>query len=146
MSLVLRNNARTKWNPFQDLEREIDRIVGERPVRSALRGWAPAVDVQETDEAYALYADLPGLSKEDITISVEDNAVTIRGERKRAEEHKDDEFQRVERSFGVFERTFTVRDGFDAGKVEAKFKDGVLTLTLPKLEERKPRQIEVKVS
>jgi HSP20 family protein len=132
------------WSPFRafaDIERDLDRAWngnGNSP-------WMPAVDVRETENAYLVEADLPGLKKEDIDVQVHDNIVTIRGERKQEEQEDKDRYARFERRYGRFERSFRLSDRIDTGKVEASYRDGVLRLELAKREEAKPRQIEVRV-
>jgi len=150
MAMLARRNRNdvAPWSPFEDLERELGRWFGENALPRMYEGgreWIPPVDIEETPDAYHVTADLPGLKKEDIHISVQDNVVTIRGERKREEKREDDNFRRYERSYGAFERSFTVHEGFDPDKIDAKYESGVLHLTLPKREESKPRQVEVKV-
>jgi len=146
MSLVLYNNgARLRpWSPFANFERDFGRWLDEPVTRSG--EWAPAFDIEENEDAYAVTADLPGMRKEDISITAHDNVVTIKGERKREEEKEERGYRRFERAHGAFERSFTVRDGFDADNISAQYRDGVLTVTLPKLAERKARQIEVQAN
>jgi HSP20 family protein len=136
------------WSAFRDLEDEVSRIFGSwtRDLDRPTGTWAPAVDVKETDESYTIEADLPGVNKDDIELTVLDNALTIKGERKSEEETKEKGYRRVERRYGNFQRSFHVPGGFDAGKVSANFDKGVLRVTLPKREESKPKQIEVKVN
>lgn len=135
------------WSALAELEREIGRVFrGFGGFPDLLeRDWAPAVDLSETDNAYIFEADVPGMAKEDIELVIVDNVVTVKGERKN--EHKVDEagYHRFERNYGAFQRSFEVPGGFDNDKVEAKLEDGVLQVTLPKREEAKPKQIEVKV-
>lgn len=107
--------------------------------------WTPPCDVYETDKEIVLRAELPGLMKEDVFVSIESNVLTIRGERKFAEDVKREDFHRVERIYGEFLRSFTLPTYIDANKILAEFKDGLLTVTLPKHEDAKPKQIEVKV-
>ena len=107
------------------------------------RTWLPAVDIYENDDAFVATADLPGLKKEDIDVSLEDSVLTVSGERKFEASEGEGTFRRVERSYGTFRRSFTLPRGVDAAKVEAKFEDGVLTLTLPKSEIAKGRKITV---
>lgn len=142
-----RTPART-WNPFEDMDRDLGRLFGEWPVgRVAAEGaWLPAFDVEETKDAYILHADLPGMKKEDINISIQEDVVTISGERNREEKTDEENMHRIERSYGKFERSFTVRDGFQADKVDAHYDNGVLRITLPKRAERQPRNVEVRVS
>jgi HSP20 family protein len=108
--------------------------------------WMPPVDVFETPESIVLKADLPDVNKDEVDISIENNTLTIRGERKLEKETKEKNFYRMERSYGTFSRSFTLPPTVAADRVEAGFDNGVLTLTLPKREESKPKQIKVKVN
>jgi len=107
------------------------------------RNWLPAVDVAETPEGLSLYAELPGLSKEDVDISLEDHTLTIRGERKFEKDVKEENYHRIERSYGAFSRSFTLPANVRNDDVKATFKDGVLTIQIPKVEEAKPRKIAI---
>ena len=107
-------------------------------------GWAPQVDVEETDDAIVLHADLPGVNKADISISVEDGTLTLRGERKHESDENTLRFRRVERTYGSFRRSFTLPAHVLADKVEATFKNGVLEVSVPKAEVAKPRTIAIK--
>ena len=107
------------------------------------RTWLPAVDIYENDDEFVATADLPGLKKDDIDVSIEDNVLTVSGERKFEKNEDKGAFRRVERSYGTFRRSFTLPRGVDAGKVKASFEDGVLTLNLPKTEVAKSRKISV---
>ncbi len=107
------------------------------------RTFLPAVDILETDGAFVVTADLPGLKKDDIDVSIEDNVLTVSGERKFEKNEDEGTFRRVERSYGTFRRSFALPRGVDPSKVEAKFEDGVLTLNLPKSELAKSRKITV---
>ena len=110
-----------------------------------LTNWVPACDIYETDKEIVLKAEVPGLKKEDVFVSIENNLLTIRGERKFEGEVKREDYHRVERSYGEFLRSFTLPAFIDANKILAEFKDGLLWVFLPKREEAKPKQIEVKV-
>ena len=105
--------------------------------------WLPATDVKETENEYVVEADIPGLKKEDLAITVHEGLLTIKGERKKEEEVKKDNYHRVERTYGKFERVIELPGSVDEAKVAATFKDGVLRVALPKREEAKPKQIEV---
>jgi HSP20 family protein len=107
--------------------------------------WAPRVDIVEQDGGYELVADLPGLKKEDIKIEIEDNMLTLRGEKKLEEEKKDKNYRLCERYHGEFVRTFALPENVNRDAIVAEFKDGVLKLEIPKTEQAKPKQIEVKV-
>lgn len=106
-------------------------------------GWLPSVDIRENEHAFVVAAELPGLKKDDIDVAIEDNLLTISGERKLEKETENDNYHRVERRYGSFRRSFSLPRIVDAGKVEAKFADGVLHLTLPKAETAKARKIAV---
>ena len=108
-----------------------------------LRSWMPRTDIRETDEAFELYADLPGMTKQDIDLTFEDNVLTLAGERKFEDAGTDKGYRRIERSYGKFTRSFQVPKNIDATKILASFTDGVLTVTLPKAAEAQPRKVEI---
>jgi len=141
----------TPWSSFgrlSSLHDEIDRLF-EAPLAelarssSLLSGWTPAVDVYEQKENFVVKAELPGMRKENITVSLHDGSLSISGERQSETKHEDSEVFRAERYFGRFQRTVTLPAPVAADKVRAQYKDGVLTITLPKTEEAKPKQIDV---
>jgi HSP20 family protein len=144
----------TRFDPFRELahmQHRINRIFGNayRDSDDVLsRGdWMPPVDIFENENhEIVLKAELPGIKREDIDIRVENNLLTIRGERKREHETKDEAYHRVERTYGAFSRSFSLPSSVDTEHVNADFKDGVLTVTLPAREEAKPRQVQVKVN
>lgn len=149
--------AIVKWDPFRELEDMSDRLnrVFNRPAVSrsgngketmTAADWSPVVDVLESEKEYVIKAELPEVKKDDVKITVQDGVLTIQGERKHEAEEKGKRFHRIERSYGAFIRSFSVPDFVDEEKVAAEFKDGVLSLHLPKTEKAKPRAIEVKVS
>jgi HSP20 family protein len=105
--------------------------------------WMPAVDVYENEQALILKAELPGFSKDDVHVELKDNVLTLKGERKREVEVKEEQYHRMERSHGTFQRSFALPIGVEAEKAEATFKDGVLELTLPKAEVAKPKRIGI---
>ncbi len=109
------------------------------------RDWSPAVDVVENNDSYILKAELPGMNKDDVKITLENNILTIRGEKKNEMEKKEQNVHRVERSYGMFERSFTIPGSIKANEIDAQYNNGILTLTLPKAEEAKPKLIDVKV-
>lgn len=143
------------WSPFRHLSMlrsEIDRLF-DSPLNALtsdsqqfLSGWLPAVDLHEEKDHLTLRAELPGMKKEDIDISLHGDVLTLSGERKEDEEYEKAEAYRSERFLGRFQRAFTLPVAVDADKVQASYKDGILTVHLPKAEEAKPKQIEVKVS
>ena len=108
-----------------------------------LRRWTPAMDLAETEDAFVLRADLPGVSQEDVHIELEDTVLTVSGERKSDHEAKGEGFYRVERAFGSFSRSLTLPKGVDAEAIAAQFTDGVLEVRIPKPEQRKPRRIAI---
>lgn len=161
MSLIKRNPTQemTRWNRefptfrgLQSLQYDMNRIFDEFFRGDILadnnffsRDWNPAVDIVENTDNYILKAELPGMSKDDVKITLENNILTIRGEKKNEYEKKEGNYHRVERSYGSFERSFTIPGTIKANDIDAQYKDGVLSLTLPKAEEAKPKMIDVKV-
>lgn len=146
MTLVKFTPARELWRSQNRLDQIFDSFFGDtwRTNDSELSNWAPEVDVEETTDAFKFHADLPGLNKKDIAISVEDNRLTIKGERKSEVDEKTSRFHRVERSYGSFSRSFRLPATVLSDRVEASYKDGVLQITVPKAEAVKPREIEIK--
>ena len=112
---------------------------------SSLAVWSPAVDIGEHENEYRVKVELPGVDKNDVRITLESNILTIKGEKKQEKETKGQEYHRVERSYGSFQRSFTLPTTVQADRIDAVYKDGVLTIVLPKADEAKPKQIEVKV-
>ena len=121
-------------------------VAGRVEHGSGMRGWSPRTDIVEEKDAFRLDLDLPGLDKDAIRITVQENRLEISGERAREEEKEEGGYRRCERSYGSFSRAFTLPRGTDAEKIESTYKDGVLSVRIPKSEEILPRQIEVKVS
>ncbi|HWC65717.1 MAG TPA: Hsp20/alpha crystallin family protein [Thermoanaerobaculia bacterium] len=117
------------------------------PLEEALTvaDWSPAVDIQENDKEYLIKAEIPEVKKENVKLTVEEGALTIRGERFKEKEEKGKRFHRMERSYGTFLRSFTLPVDADEKKIEAKFEDGMLNVILPKSEINKPKAIEIKV-
>ena len=146
----------TKWDPFRDVENVIDRYAQSMslPMRmrhgqdSLLQGdgdWSPRVDISETDKHFLIKAEVPGVKREDVSISVSEGVLTLRGERKEEKEDTGEKFHRVERYYGAFSRSFTLPQNVDENQIEASFNDGLLTLQLPKKPAEKPKAIEVKI-
>lgn len=139
------------WH-LNTLGSEIDRLFEaplaeiSRGTQQFLGGWLPAVDLYENKDNVVVRAEMPGMKKEEIDINLHEGVLTISGERKQDETCKDAEVCRSERFLGRFQRTIALPASVQADKVSASYKDGILTVTLPKTEESKPRQIEVKVS
>lgn len=145
MNLVLRDPL---WKEFNTLSSRLNRLL-ETPREEEgdyLGSWSPVVDIYDKGNEVVIHAELPGMKKEDIDIRVENNILTIRGKKERKEEVKEEGYYRSERAYGTFSRSFSLPNTVDVKKIGAEYKDGVLSLTLPKAEEAKPRQIEVKVS
>jgi HSP20 family protein len=115
----------------------------ERMFESPLQAWAPALDVHEDKDAFTIRAELPGLKREDIEVSIQDGALVISGERQEEKVAEGTEVHRQERYFGKFSRALTLPTAVSSDKVKAVYKDGILTVTLPKAEESKPKQITV---
>jgi HSP20 family protein len=108
-----------------------------------VRPWAPPVDIYETDDALVLKAELPGMSKDDVSVEVHQNTLRLRGERKHEAEVKEDRYHRVERAYGTFQRSFVLPTVVDQEHVQATYKDGILELRLPKSEAAKPKRIAI---
>jgi HSP20 family protein len=154
--------AITRWNPMRDLtslsgdfaamQREINRMF-----ENYLQGgttddstfgptiWTPAVDILEKEDEYLVKVELPGVNKDDVKITLESNILTVKGEKHQEQEEKNQSYHRLERTHGSFQRSFTLPTTVRNDKIDATFKDGVLSVVLPKAEESKPRTIEVKV-
>ena len=145
-----------KWDPFRELEDVSSRLnrIFERPlIRSesgkemlAVADWAPSVDISETDTAYLIKGEIPGVKKEDVKVTIENGMLTIRGERKQEKEEKGKKFHRVECSYGSFMRSFQVPDDADEDSVKAEFKGGMLNITLPKSAKSKSKSVDVAVT
>jgi HSP20 family protein len=127
---------------FEDAFNDMLRPYGD--TGTAGRTWLPPVDIRETEDKLALALDLPGLRKEDVNITLENNVLNVSGERRFEADAKNDTFHRLERAYGTFTRSFTLGPTVQTDKVEADFKDGVLVITLPKVEASKPRRIDIK--
>jgi HSP20 family protein len=147
--------ALVRWEPARELsslQSEMNRLFNtffDSPTAgggtTAVRRWIPSMDLVETDEHFVLRADLPGLSEEDVSIELEDNVLTVAGERKAEHEEKREGFYRMERSFGQFRRSLTLPDGVDADAIAATFDKGVLEVRIPKPEARKPHKVAIQV-
>ena len=139
-----------RWEPFRELsslQSEMNRLFNAAfdtpPGNGGNRRWTPAMDLVETDEHFVLRADLPGMTESDVNIELEENILTVSGERKAEREEKGEGFYRVERSFGSFSRALTLPRGIDPEGVKAEFHNGVLEVRVPKPEQRKPRKITI---
>ena len=142
--------AISRFEPFSGLtlQGQINRLFNEGFGRTSEEGittWAPAVDIFETEHELVVKADLPDIKPEGLDIHVENNILTIRGERKFEKKVTEDKYLRVERSYGSFSRSFSLANTVNPEAIKAEYKNGVLTLTIPKREEAKPKQIKVNV-
>jgi HSP20 family protein len=144
--------AITRWRPFRDvvsIQDEMNRLFDDFFGRPVLKTdwtegvWSPTVDVSEDKDNVILRAEMPGMSKEDVNISIQDNVLTLKGEKKQEKEEKDKSYHRIERSYGSFCRSFQFPTSVKSDKVKASYKDGVLSVTLPKTEEVKPKEIPI---
>lgn len=146
----------SRWDPFKELEdmerrlsawfgRPLRRLEGEKEALTVAE-WSPLVDIEESDKEYLIKAELPEVKKEEVKLTVQDDVLTISGERKGEKEEKGKKYHRVERCYGSFMRSFTLPEDADGTKVSAEYKDGVLRVHLPKSEKAKPKAIEVKVA
>ncbi|MBI5019808.1 MAG: Hsp20/alpha crystallin family protein [Ignavibacteriales bacterium] len=153
MTLIRWNPLRdvSAWHPvsFENMQREIDRVFNN--FRSDILGvegsktLMPVVDIIERENEYNIKVELPGVEKKDVKITVQDDVLTIKGEKRQENERKGDNYHHVERSYGIFQRSFPLPTSVQGEKIDASFENGVLSLTIPKLEEAKPKEIEVKL-
>jgi len=141
-----------RWDPFRDMNVLQDRMNrlfedagrgwrGSEP--SATTAWSPAVDIFETEGEIVVKAELPGMERKDITLNLEKNVLTLKGERRFDKETKEENYHRVERAYGGFSRSFSIPATVDDEKIKADYKDGVLKIILPKKEQLKPKQIQI---
>jgi HSP20 family protein len=144
----------TRWGPYRGLTTlhdQVNRLFNEtvlrgQPDESSLTTWAPAADIYEALNELVVKADLPDVNEKDIDVRVENNVLTIRGERKFEKSVSEENFLRVERTYGAFSRSFSLPNTVNTEAIHATYKNGVLTVTLPKREESKPRQVKVAVT
>jgi HSP20 family protein len=144
-----------KWDPFRDVEKLQNRInrmfedsfghTRNPDPETSLCAWRPPVDIYETENGIVLAAELPGVGKENISVEVKDNILTLKGERTANQNIRGKNFYRHERCYGTFQRSFTLQQNIQPNLIKATFKDGVLEIEIPKPEEEQPRQISVKV-
>lgn len=143
----------TRFSPRTSLQNEVNRLFDEFfPTRVGEEGesdrfskglWRPRVDLSETDDEYVVSMDLPGLSKDDVNVTLEGNTLNISGERKVQHEAQEGSYRRMERSYGRFYRSFTLGDNVDPNEIHAEHENGVLTVHIPKTETSKPRKVEI---
>jgi len=143
------NHHRGTWNNGMDrffnefTGRSLENVDCETP---ACGSWSPAVNILEKENEIVITADLPGLKAEDVEVTVDKSVLTVKGERTLEEATEGETYHRVERSYGSFERSFSIPESVDAKKIEARFANGEMTVTLPKRAESKPRSVKVKVA
>lgn len=145
-----------KWDPFRELEdvsTRLNRIFGRSAARAdadnqmlAMVDWTPSVDISETNDAYLIKGEIPGVKKEDVNVTIQDGMLIIQGERRQEKDEKGKKFHRVECSYGSFMRSFRVPDDADENKVKAEFKDGMISVTLPKSANTKTKSINIAVT
>jgi len=157
MSALTRWDPLSRWSPWkelEDVEKRLSTIFGRTPMATSgekkeaitVTEWSPLVDITEDEKEYLVKAELPEMKKEEIKINVQDDVLSISGERQCEKEEKGKKYHRVERAYGSFMRSFTLPEDADGSKINAEYKDGVLKVHLPKSEKAKPKAIEVKVS
>ena len=143
-----------RWDPFRDMvtlrekmNRMFEDIFSQRSGEGkemVTCSWAPAVDIFETEKELVLSAEIPGIDEKDIEIKVEDNTLSLKGERKFEKETKEENYHRLERSYGSFFRAFTLPNSIDPERIQAAHENGVLKITMPKREERQPRKVKIR--
>ncbi len=146
-------NTLVRWEPFRgipSLQEQFNRFFENRFSTSTeeqtLTAWASAVDVYETENELVIKADLPQVSEKELDVRVENNMLTIRGERKFEQKVKEENYLRMERAYGSFSRSFSLPNTVNTEAVQAEYKEGVLTVTLPKRAESKPKQVKINVT
>jgi HSP20 family protein len=154
-NLIRWDPFQTRWDPFKELEemqRRLATTFGRGSVKAegekeamTVAEWAPLVDISEDEKEYLIKAELPEVKKEDVKLSLQDNVLSISGERKSEKEEKGKKYHRIERSYGSFMRSFTLPENADGSNVSAEYKDGVLKVHVPKSEKAKPKSIDVKI-
>ena len=141
-----------RWDPFADVENLFNRMMPRMPRGPRLSveddggvtfEWSPSADISETDKEYLVRADLPGLKKEEVKVTFADGVLTIQGERKQHKEQTTEKFHRVETSYGTFTRSFSLPDNITPDAIRCESKDGVLSVHIPKAEQKKPKEISI---
>ena len=147
--------ALVRWDPFRNvvtLQDRINRLFEDAFPRSrdidddvSMCAWRPAVDIYETENGLVLKAELPGVKKENVSVEIKDNVLTLKGERAEDKEVDEENYYRRERCFGTFQRSFNLEQSIQSEKIKAKFKDGILEVEIPRPDEEKPKKISVSV-
>lgn len=144
----------TRWNPFAELEQILDRYnrdarlpssAGEGKEVISKADWAPVVDISESKNQFTIKAELPGIKKEDIKLSVHEGVLAISGERRSETTEEDEKHHRIERFYGSFSRSFTLPENVDEENIDAEYQDGILTVRLAKVEKSKPKAIDINI-
>src|ERR1041384_2569462 len=144
--------AVVRWDPFRDLSTLQDRMnrlfddagrTWRNDEPAATTSWSPAVDIYETEGEIIVKAELPGVDRKDISLHLEKNVLTLKGERKFEKETKEENYHRIERAYGAFSRSFSIPATVDEEKIRADYKDGILKIALPKKDQVKPKQIQI---
>jgi HSP20 family protein len=146
--------AMARWDPFRDLmsiQNELNRLFGrtyggEAGAPAATGSWVPPLDVYETKEDFIVTMDLPGIEPDSVDVTVEDSTLTVSGSRELSSETREENYLRVERRYGQFSRSLSLPASADANKIDAHFDKGVLTISVPKAEEAKPKKITIKAT
>jgi len=150
-------NTLTRWDPYQeldDLQNRLTTLFGRAPIKKigdnrealSVAQWAPLVDISEDEKEYLIKAELPEVKNDEVKVSVQNDVLSITGERNYEKEEKNKKVHRIERAYGSFARTFTVPEDADSERVSAEFKEGILKVHLPKTQKAKPKSIDVKVN
>ena len=145
MLVKWQNPARSLFNVNNNLDSFFEDFFGNRMLTSDDTQISPRINVEENENEWVISAELPGVAKEDVKVNFQDNYLTISGEKKFEQEEKDKNYHRVERSYGKFGRSLKIGNAILSEKIDAEYKDGILTIHLPKAEEAKPKLIDVKV-
>jgi len=144
---AIRRRGHDVWGDLTSMQQEMNRLFddffGERRNEMSEGNWIPVVDMSETDTELTIRAELPGMGHEDIELNLQENVLTLKGEKKQETKEEKESFHRLERSYGSFSRSFTLPANVKGDGVQATFKNGVLVITLPKVEEAKPKKIEI---
>lgn len=141
-----------KWDPWREIEDMFDRYTraigrprNDRQQVSGDTDWSPRVDIHETESEFVISAEIPGISKKDVQVNVDDGILTISGTREQESDEKGKNFHRIERHYGSFRRSFTLPDNVDENTIKASFKDGILNLSIPKIPKTETKAIEIKI-
>lgn len=146
--VTLRRPARGLFGLHAEMGRMFNDLFASpnEPTDETVERWSPSVDIAETDSGFEVRAELPGVKQDDVNVSVRDNVLTLRGEKRQEETDEGKDYRRVERHYGSFQRAFTLPPNVNPEAITANYRDGVLTLTVPKVEEAQPKEIPIEVN